>query len=177
MFIFLCFYLFMFSFLHVFISTDVFGCTHRWLHLFTSLFLHCFSGTSFLHCCTASATDLRERVLLQGVFYLTLFPAFIKASLGLVVLPWRFQVFPLRFKIQNRSISLFEPSSVRHYMISKELYLNLSKYVEKFLVWKSLINFKAKNVTIDRLLVSLTVFQRDFTNVILVHVILWTLFY
>ena len=33
----------------------------------------------------ASATDLRERFLLSGVFYLALLPASFKASLGLAV--------------------------------------------------------------------------------------------
>ena len=31
----------MFLFLHVFISSDVFGCFHCWLYLSISLFLHC----------------------------------------------------------------------------------------------------------------------------------------
>ena len=34
------------------------------------------------HLVTTSATGLRERFLLSGVFYLTLLPAFFKASLG-----------------------------------------------------------------------------------------------
>ena len=36
---------------------------------------------------TASATDLRERFLLSGVFYLTLLPAGFKASPGPAVQP------------------------------------------------------------------------------------------
>ena len=36
---------------------------------------------------TASATDLRERFLLSGVFYLTPLPAGFKASLGAAVQP------------------------------------------------------------------------------------------
>ena len=39
-------------------------------------------GTSFFCCCTASATDFRELFLLSGVYYLTLLPDIIKASLG-----------------------------------------------------------------------------------------------
>ena len=64
-------FFFMLSFLHVFISWDVFGCFHYWLHFFTSLFLHFLWGTSFLCCCIESATDLRELFLLLGVFCLT----------------------------------------------------------------------------------------------------------
>ena len=55
-----------------------FGCFNCWLHFFrsptfftlTAFLLH----TSFLCCCTASATDLREHLLPSGVFYLTLLP-------------------------------------------------------------------------------------------------------
>ena len=44
-------------------------------HFSNFLYCDCFlSGTSFLCCCTASATDLREFFLLSGVFYLTLLP-------------------------------------------------------------------------------------------------------
>ena len=46
-----CFHFFIFSFL-----LNIFECFHRCLHLFTLLFLHCC-------CCTASATDLRDRFL------------------------------------------------------------------------------------------------------------------
>ena len=53
-----------FSFLHVFISSDFFRCFHYWFHLLTSLFLHCCCC-----CCTAIATDLRELFLLSGVFF------------------------------------------------------------------------------------------------------------
>ena len=44
-------------------------------------------GTSFLCCCTASATDLSELFLLSGVFYLTLLPD-IWQNLLLSRLPW-----------------------------------------------------------------------------------------
>ena len=108
-----CFHFFMFSCLHVFISSDVFGYFHCWLKLFTSLFFHCFSGTSSLCCCTVSAADLRECFLLSGVSYLTLLPAFIKAFLGPIVLPWRLQGFPSRLEIQTRPMWLFESHTVR----------------------------------------------------------------
>ena len=97
-----------FSFLHVFISSDFFRFFHYWLHLLTSLFLHC-----CCYCCTAIAADLRERFLLSGVFFLTLLLAFIKASLGPAVLPWRLQGFPLMFKTQTWPICIFESRSVR----------------------------------------------------------------
>ena len=65
-------------------------------------------------------------------------------------------------------------------MLGRELYLNLSKYVDTLLVGKSVIDlkhFSSKILSIDRLLVSLIVIKRDFTNVILVYVILLILFY
>ena len=50
---------------------------------FTKQLSDCFfaaflSGTSFLCCCTASATDLRDLFLLSGVFCLILLPTFAK---------------------------------------------------------------------------------------------------
>ena len=69
----------MFLFLHVFISSDVLG-----VFIVDCICpFHCF----FTVVVTASATDLRERFLLSGVFFLTLLPAFIKASLELEVQP------------------------------------------------------------------------------------------
>ena len=45
------------------------------VHFTNFLYLKCFlSGTSFLGCCAASATDLMERFLIKGVFYLALLP-------------------------------------------------------------------------------------------------------
>ena len=81
------FHFFIFSFFHVFISSDVFGCFHCWLYLFTSL--HCLLGTWFLccYCCTTSATDLRPFLTLRRFLPCTpsrhlAKPAFIKASLS-----------------------------------------------------------------------------------------------
>ena len=51
-FISLCFHFFIFSFLLMILGV--------WLHLFTSLLLHCLSGTSLLCFCTTSATFLRK---------------------------------------------------------------------------------------------------------------------
>ena len=47
------------------------GCFHLTKFLTINVFL---SSTSFLCCCTASATDLRELFLLSGIFYLTRLP-------------------------------------------------------------------------------------------------------
>ena len=102
-------FLWMFSFLHVFISlflisSDVFGCFHCWLHLFTSLFLYGF----FAVILTASSTDLRELFLLLCIFILHSFPAIVKASLWPVILPGRLQGFSMRFETQTQPICLFE---------------------------------------------------------------------
>ena len=76
-----CFHYFFFYFFMFLFLQDVFGCFHCWLHLFTALFLHCLSGTSLLCCCTASATDLKERFYSQAFFTLNSF-------LLLSRLPW-----------------------------------------------------------------------------------------
>ena len=96
-----CFQFFMFLFLDVFISSDVFGEFHCWLHLFTSLFLHCF----FTIDVTAIAT--LRRFLLNTPFLL------------LPRLPWGWQFclkvpdFPLRLETQTQPISLFESHSAQ----------------------------------------------------------------
>ena len=62
-----CFHFSMFSFLQIFLGVFIVDCICS---------LHCFLSVSslFIHCCvvTASATDLREKVLLWGVLYLTI---------------------------------------------------------------------------------------------------------
>ena len=102
----------MLSFLHASISScfHFFRCFR--VHLFTSLFLHCFSGTSFLCCCIASATDLRKHFLLSSVFYRILLPAFIKSPQGPAVLLWSWKGFPVRLDIQTQAICLFESHRV-----------------------------------------------------------------
>ena len=50
-----------------------FKCFHFTIFLYRDYFL---SGTSFLCCCTASATDLRELFSLSGVLTLPFFPTF-----------------------------------------------------------------------------------------------------
>ena len=78
----------MFSLLIAFVHFTNFRSFHHWFFwcfYFTTNFYYCFSpifftltvflsDTSFSYCCTASATDWRELVLLSGVFYLTLLP-------------------------------------------------------------------------------------------------------
>ena len=53
----------------------VFSFLIAFVHFTNFLYLKCFfSGTSFLGCCAASASDLIERFLIKGVFYLALLP-------------------------------------------------------------------------------------------------------
>ena len=87
-----CFRLMIISFLHVFVSSDVF--------IIDSICV-----------VTTSAMDLRECFSLSSVFYLTILSAFIKISLGPAEQPWRLQGLPLKFETQIQSISLFESHS------------------------------------------------------------------
>ena len=72
----------------------------------------------FCYSFTASATDLRERFSLSGVFYLTLLPniwhnlLLWKFPWELAFFPWRLQGHLLRFKTQTRPICLFKSQSV-----------------------------------------------------------------
>ena len=83
--------------------------------------LKCFLPNTPPHICysTASATDLGELFLPQGVFYLTLFPniccnlLWARIPWEPAVLSWRLQDFPMRFKTPNGSICFFEWHSVR----------------------------------------------------------------
>ena len=93
-----CFHFFIFSILLVFISS----CVH---------FFRCFYYRLYL-CCYRECYGF-ERFLLSGIFYLTLLPAFIKASLVLGVQSGRLQGFPLRFETQTQPICLFESLSVQ----------------------------------------------------------------
>ena len=58
----------------------------------------------------------------------------------LAVLPWRLQDFPLWFKQRPTPFLRFNHTVFDISTISKKLYLNLSKYVDKLLVVKTLIN-------------------------------------
>ena len=92
---------------------------------------------SSLCCCTASAMDLRELFLLRRCLLFTplvqrwllqqqIAPtwSFIKASLGSVVLPWRWlQSLILRFETKSRSICLFESHSVQQEVLVGWFYL------------------------------------------------------
>ena len=59
----------------------------------------------------------------------------------LAVLLWRLQGFPLWFETQIQHLCLNQ-TVFGLYMVSKKLYLNLSKYVDKWLVVKISINIK-----------------------------------
>ena len=88
-----------------------FECFHFTKFLYRDCFL---SGTSFLCCCTANATDLRELffTLRRSLPYTAsrnlAQPAFIKASLGPAIQPSRLQGLPLMFETQTGSNCLFE---------------------------------------------------------------------
>ena len=88
-----------------------FECFHFTKFLYRDCFL---SGTSFLCCCTANATDLRELffTLRRSLPYTAsrnlAQPAFIKASLGPTIQPSRLQGLPLMFETQTGSNCLFE---------------------------------------------------------------------
>ena len=107
-----------------------------------------FAVTSFLFCCTASATDLRERFLLSDISYLTLLPN-IWHNLLLSRLPWGWQlhlegcrVSQWGSKHRHCPYVCLSHTVLGNYTIKRELYSNFSKYVEKLLMGKSVINFK-----------------------------------
>ena len=104
-----------------------------------SLLLHVFIIDCFC-VVIASATDLRERFLLSGVFYLTLLYVFVKAFLLFSLEGYRASHWGLKHR-PSPSVCL-NHTVFASYMISMELYLNLSKFVDKLLVGKSLIHFK-----------------------------------
>ena len=88
-----------------------------------------FSCTSFLCCCTASATALGElfftlrRFLPYTPSRHLAQPVFIRASLGPEVQPWKLQGLLLRFETQTRPICLFELPSVQQKVLVGWFYL------------------------------------------------------
>ena len=133
-----CFCLFLFLFLLVFVSSDVFI-------VYCISLLPCFFTVCVV---TASATDLRERFLLSGIFYITLLTNNCH-NLLLLRLLWGQQfslggcsAFQWCLKHRPDPSVCLNHSVFGNYIISGELYLNVSKYVGKLLVAKSLINFK-----------------------------------
>ena len=108
-----------------------FGC----FFFFMLLFFHVFTWL-FLHCCCCCYRKCNGFVLYSPF-------------LLLARLPWS-QQFKLESCRTSHWVSKHRPCSsvglnhtvLRNYMISMELYLNLSKYVHKLLVVKSFINFK-----------------------------------
>ena len=90
-----------------------------------------------LCCCTASPTDLREHLLLPGVFTLHSFPPFgttcffSRIPWEPAVLPWSLQDLSLMFETQTRSICLFESHSV-HQKLYGTLYQPLPDFEPAF---------------------------------------------
>ena len=124
--------------LHVIVFLDVFT-------LDCICLLHCFFTVVVV---IASATDLRDCLLLSDVFYLKLLPKIWHLLLSRYSWGRQFSLDDCRYQsLKHR----FCPSvCLNHlvfdsYMISRKLYLNLSKYVDKLLVVKSLINFQHIN--------------------------------
>ena len=121
--------------------------TPEGLHQFWTLLLQYFSLLSFVRSfvvlcwcfITASATDLKECCLPSGVFNLNSFPTFGACTAK----TFYYQRFPGRWELflegcrASHCVFLNHTSSGK-YIVSKELYLNLSKYVDKLLVAKSL---------------------------------------
>ena len=144
------FYFFTFSFLLVFISS-CFRFVRRfycWLHLLTSLFLHCLLSTSFL-CCYRERYGFERAffTLRQFLFYTPLAQlAIMKTSLGLFCLEGcRASHWGLNYRI-NPPVYL-NHKVFGNYVISRELFSNLSKYVENYLWWRvwQMSNILSKN--------------------------------
>ena len=102
--------------------------------------LHCF----FTVCQVLRFSAVVTRVLRiwEIVFYLTLLPAFFKAFLGqqLCLEGCRASHWGSKHRL-GPSVSL-NRTLFGNCMISREIYLNYSKYSEKLLVGKTVINFK-----------------------------------
>ena len=162
----------MFSFLHVFVPSDLFIVNCICL-------LYCFFAVCYvLRFCvvTSSATDLKEHFLLSCVFYLTLLPN-IWHNLLLSGLPWDWQFSLGSCRVSHWGSKHRPGPSVclihtvfGNYMISRKLYLNLSKYVDKLLLRKSFISF-------TNLILVHVILLIHFINVVLMHTVLLMLFY
>ena len=106
--------------------------------------------------CTTSAMDLRERFLLSRIFYLKLLHRIWDMHCHNLLswkLSWLFfhkvsRVFYKGLKHIPSPFVCLNHRVFRKYMISKELYLNLSKVVDKLLVAKGLRG-KLKETQID----------------------------
>ena len=127
------------------ITPVFFRILHFCLFSFLSLFISsCFCLLKFfftLCVVTASALDVRENFLLSGSFYLTHV-----LLLSMLPLGWQFNLegcrtFHWGSHWPGPSVCL-NHTVFDNYMRSSELYLNFSKYFDKLLVGKSLINFK-----------------------------------
>ena len=137
------FYFLVFWFLFVFVSSyfRFFRCFYFWLHLFTSLLLHCLWGTLFL-CCYRECYGFDRAFFTLRHFLPNTPSCFYQGFPGANSSDLEVVGPPLRFEIQNCSIYFLNHTVFGSYIIIRELYLNLSKYVDKLIVAKILINFK-----------------------------------
>ena len=126
-----CYHFSMFSFLHSFRF-------HFFVFFFLLVFV--FSDVSSLFVLLQQVLRIWERIFYSPpVFSLHTLHAFIHASLGPAVQPWRLLVLPLRFQ-QTRNICFFQSHMVWQ-LYDSQLHVNFSNYFDKLLVGKSLINF------------------------------------
>ena len=130
----------MFSFLHVFIYSGVFKRFHCWSHLFTSLFLYSLSVFRF---CAILSLRIWESAFYSEAFFV------LHSFLLLSNLLWGCRFFLEGFRSSHwGSKHRIGPSvCLNHtvfgnYVISRELCLNLSKYVDILPLRKSVINSK-----------------------------------
>ena len=136
------FHFFMFSFLLVFTSSRFHFFSFSFLFVLISFHFHflLFSlfRSFFIVCVTASATFfILRRFLPYTPFCLYQgFPGAGSSSLKVAGLPTEAS------KNKSTPFACLHHTVFGSYMISGELYLNLSNYVDKLLVGKSLINFK-----------------------------------
>ena len=152
----------MFSFLLNLVSFYFAFLLLSFLQMFSPLIAFVYFTVSGLFVLLPQVLRIWESVFYsQGFFTLHSFPAFIIASLGPAVQPWRWKRFSLTFKTRTQSICFFETFSVclrtkllwvriqlqsLHsmffiYIISTEFYLNLLNYIDKLLEAKNLITF------------------------------------
>ena len=117
-------------------------------HFTNFIYCHCFLLLRILCCCTASATDLREHLFTLRTFLpYTLSRHLAQPALIRVFWWWQFCLEGCRASHwglrQRPNPSLCLSHTVfGSFMISRELYLNLSKFVDTLLVVTILINFK-----------------------------------
>ena len=93
-----------------------------------------------LHSYCCPRTDNHSHTRHNGMLHQ---PDFIKVSPAeLAVLPWRLQAFHCGLKHRPSPSVCLNYTVFGMHMISNKIYLNLSKYVDKLLMVKTLINIK-----------------------------------